>query len=230
MRKVIFTLICFFTLENNFAQSAASIFKLASDQFSSVNNFKSDVNIDFNIPSINMEKISGKIFFKMPNKFKVKLKGIAFLPKQNPFELYNFIKDPSAYVAVMNGSETVDGKKCFVVTALPLKEQDLILIKCWICPDTKCILKSQLTTKSSGTVTSDYFYTNQIRYALPDKIIFSIELTKFKLPKMVSVDINSKTKQQKDASNKTTGTITFNFSRYEINKGVKEEDFKNGNQ
>jgi hypothetical protein len=42
---------------------------------------------------------------------------------------------------------------------------------------------------------------------------------------MIAVDINSKKKNNANASGKTTGSITFNLSEYEINKGVKEDNF-----
>jgi outer membrane lipoprotein-sorting protein len=126
---------------------------------------------------------------------------------------------------VSNGKETVSGVNCFVVSVIPTKEQDLILAKCWINANQKYILKTQITTKSGGTLTSEYFYLTNKNYALPDKMVFNIDLNKFKLPKMISVDINAKKKTTADASNKTTGIITFNMSGYQINKGVKDEEF-----
>lgn len=207
------------------AQQAKPLIKSVNENFSKVKNFKSNVNIDFDIPSINMEKMSGKVFYKAPNKFKVKLSGVAFLPKQNPFELYNLLRDTSAYIAVLNGAEEVNGIKTQVVSVLPIKEQDVVLLKCWINAVSKCIEKSQITTKSNGTITSTYFYAANFIYPLPYKINFSIDLTKFKIPKMIAVDINSKKKNNANSSGKTTGSITFNLSMYEINKGVKEDNF-----
>ncbi len=225
IKKITSLLLLTFIVNIVFGQQANTLIKSVSEKFSQVKNFKSNVNIDFDIPSINMEKMNGKVFYKAPNKFKVKLSGVAFLPKQNPFELYNLLRDTSAYVAVSNGAEDVSGIRTQVVSVLPIKEQDVVLLKCWINPVSNCIEKSQITTKSSGTITSTYFYAANLNYPLPYKINFSIDLTKFKIPKMIAVDINSKKKSNSNASGRTTGSITFNMSKYEINKGVKEDNF-----
>lgn len=224
--KRIVTIILFLSLIlGAYAQTPNTLIRMVCDKFSEIKNFRSDVDIAFDIPSINMQKMSGKVLYKTPKKFRVKLSGIAFLPKQNPFELFDMLKDSTTYVAVFNGKEMVAGVNCFVVSVIPTKDQDVILAKCWINANQKCIMKTQITTRSGGTLTSDYFYVNSSKYALPEKIVFNIDLNKFKLPKMISVDINAKKKTATDATSKTTGTITFNMSGYQINKGVKDEEF-----
>lgn len=225
MKKFILLLLFFFFIKSFlFSQTPNTLIRRVCDRFNEVKNFRSDVDIDFDIPSINMQKMSGKVLYKAPKKFRVRLTGIAFLPKQNPFELYDLLKDSASYVAVSNGREMTGGVNCFIVSVIPSKDQDVILAKCWINPIQNTILKSQITTKSSGTLTSEYFFQSKLKYALPDKIVFTIDLNKFKLPKMISVDINSKKTNNTNPS-RTTGTITFNLSQYQVNMGVKDEEF-----
>ena len=206
------------------AQLPGATLKAAYNKFATVKNFKGHLDVGFDIPTITIEKMSGSVYYKWPDKFRVRLTGVAFLPKQNPFFLFNLLKDTTAFVAVANGKETVSGVACNVVTVLPQQDQDLIVAKLWVDPGSNCIIRSQTTTKSSGTALADYTYSSFQRFALPDKIVFTVDLNKFKLPKMVSADLNSKKKANSDVK-RTTGTITFLFSSYEVNKGVPDAVF-----
>ena len=97
-----FTTVCllFFGFLSN-AQTANQILFRSVRQFEQVNDFKSKLEVDFQLPSINIQKMEGKVFYRKPDKYKVKLTGVAFLPKQNPFALFQILKDSSKYLAVM---------------------------------------------------------------------------------------------------------------------------------
>jgi len=219
-----FSFILLFAMHNATAQLPGAMLKAAYNKFATVKNFKGHLNVDFDIPTISIEKMSGTVYYKWPDKFRVKLTGVAFLPRQNPFFLFNLLKDSTAYVAVTNGKETIGNINCNVVTVLPQQDQDLVVAKLWLDPGSNCVIRSQTTTKSSGTALADYTYAAYQRYALPDKIVFTVDLNKFKLPKMVSADLNTKKKASSDIK-RTTGTITFLFSNYEVNKGFPESVF-----
>ena len=69
-----------------------------------------------------------------------------------------------------------------------------------------------------------HFYSSQSAYGLPDKIIFTVDIKKFKLPKSVTADINN-TKPKEETKEKQ-GKITVVMSEYVINKGVSDDVFK----
>jgi hypothetical protein len=82
--------------------------------------------------------------------------------------------------------------------------------------DETLILKSQITTRTNGTVVTDYQYGKQKEFGLPDELTFSVDVKKFKIPKGVVVDINrSKTAEEPKNSGKT-GKINIQFSNYSI--------------
>jgi outer membrane lipoprotein-sorting protein len=206
------------------AQSPNQFLLSTYNKFAQVKNFSGKVHIDFDLPSINMDKMDGKVYFKAPKKFRVKLSGIAFLPKQDPFYVHRMLKDSSTYVAVYSGAETVNGAQCKIVTVIPNNDPELVMAKLWIDQKGMLVLKSEITTKSSGTGKAEYTYGNQVNYALPDQILFTVDMATFKMPKMVAVDINSKKKKAATAA-KGTGTIHFFFSEYVVNKGVDDKVF-----
>jgi hypothetical protein len=146
------------------------------------------------------------------------------LPKQDPFYVVRLLKDSSQYVSVFNGQETIRNTACRIVTVIPHHDPELVMAKLWIDQKQMVVMKSEVTTKSSGTGMADYTYGSWLKYALPDHILFTVDMATFKMPKMVAVDLNSKKKANTNAQ-KGTGTIAFLFSDYTINKGVDEKVF-----
>jgi len=110
---------------------------------------------------------------------------------------------------------------------IPNSEGDLILGKFWIDTKRAIVLKSQWTTKSNGTIQIENFFGTNMAYALPDKMLFTVDVTKFKVPKAVAVDINSKSspKSSNASGVKGTGKITLNFSQYTVNKKLPDAVF-----
>ena len=208
-----------------YSQTANQVLFSTYTKFSEVKTFKSKVHVDFNIPSINIDSITGKSFFKAPSKFKFKFNGIAFLPKDNPFLIYNFIKDSSKYIAVHNGEELIQKQNCKIINVIPKEDGDVVMAKFWINTTNHCPLKMQITSKSNGVILIENFYGKYAHLGLPDKTIFKIDMKKFKVPKMVSADINSKSTKSKDKPTKTQGTIVFKFTNYVVNTSISDKVF-----
>jgi len=208
------------------AQSAKATIARVNQNFAKVKDYAADIAMKFQIPGVNIEPISGKVYYKTPDKFRVKTKGIVFLPKQNPYYALAMLKDTNAYTAILSGTEKIANTNCAIINVIPNAENDLILGKFWIDAAKGVVMKSQLTTKSNGTIMVENSYGNLQSFALPDKIVFTVDMTKFKVPKAVAVDINSKSKENKNESNRGTGTIELQFSNYALNKQLKDEVFK----
>jgi hypothetical protein len=208
-----------------FSQTPNQVINTVNERFRKVNDYKADVNITCDISFIKINPINAKIFYKKPDKFRVKAAGILILPKQDPGFFLSIIADTTSYTAVMSGGEMVSGVKTKLINIIPAQDSgDLILGKFWIDDAHGLVLKSQLTTKSQGTILIENSFGNMSNYALPDKMIFTIDAAKFKIPKAISVDINQS--PGKDAPADKKGKITLVLSNYVINKGVSSEEFK----
>jgi outer membrane lipoprotein-sorting protein len=224
LKKIVVVWWCFIALTTS-AQTPKEIIAKVSNNFARVKDYSADIAMIFSIPGVNIEPISGKVFYKSPDKFRVKTKGIVFLPKQNPYYALALLKDTNAYTAVMSGVEKTGNINCSVINVIPNSDNDLILGKFWIDLAKGLVVKSQLTTKSNGTITIENTYGAMSVYALPDKILFSIDVAKFKVPKAVAVDLNSKVTPKSEGAPKGTGTISLQFSKYLLNQKLKDEVF-----
>jgi outer membrane lipoprotein-sorting protein len=187
-----------------------------------------NANVTVDLPFIRMLPIDAKIYFKQKDKFKVASKSIAIVPRQGFDQLTKMLNDTTSFTSLLQANEKINTTDVSVVNIIPLSDtSDLILGKLWIDYKNNLVLKSQLTTKTNGTIVTEYFYTSQINYGLPDKMVFTVDVKKFKIPKGVAADINnSQTAKEDDGKKEKKGKIIIVLSNYQINKGIKDEVFK----
>ena len=95
---------------------------------------------------------------------------------------------------------------------------DLILAKLWVDETEYIIRKAQLTTRTNGTILIEYEHKNYIQYALPDKVTFTVDVKKFKIPKAIAADVNSPIKAPENNKNEKKGKIILIIKNYRINQ------------
>lgn len=211
------------------AQDARKLVRDVNRKFQSVRDYQADVRIRTDIPFVKMMPVNATVFFKQPDQFRIRSKGIALLPRQGFDQLFKNLRDTASYFPILQGEEKHRGIPVSVVNVLPLADTaDLILGKLWIDAKRNLILRSQVTSRSNGTVNAEYFFGKQAVFALPDSMIFSIDTRKFKVPKAVAADLNNvkSTAPKGNDSEKQKGMIYLQFTNYIINKGVPNEVFK----
>lgn len=220
MKTFVFTL-AFASIIGTFSglgQTPKQLIAAVNLKFSKVIDYTAKVNIDCKIPFVKIDPLDATVHFRKPDKFKIRTKGILFLPRQNPNYAISKLADTNAYAAVITGQEMVAGVQTRVVNIIPLNDTDLVFGKFWIDPINALILRSQLTTKSNGTISIESSFGQQKQYALPDKMVFTIDAGKFEIPKALTGDMGSNPNKKQEKKD-TKGIITLQFSNYEINKG-----------
>lgn len=227
MKTILLTFIIFFSFRIS-CQTADDLINLIVKKITSVKDYSVSANIKADIPLIKVLPVNATIYFKQKDKFKVVSKGIAILPKQGFTDVASFLSKKGTYVSVDGGLVLLNGIKAHIVTVIPTVENsDIVLAKLWIDIKQNVIIKTDLTTRGSGSVKMDYVYGYQVGYGLPDKIIFTVDVKKFKMPKSISADINNSEKNKKPDPNKSKkGTITISLTNYAVNKGISDEVFK----
>jgi outer membrane lipoprotein-sorting protein len=209
-----------------FGQTAEEILKGVIDKIDLVEDYQADVQIKAAIPFIKVPIAKATIYFKQKDKFKVESKGIAILPKQGMSDLTGFLSNEKKYSAVLGEAKTINEHKTRLISILPTDENsEIILAKVYISTSEDLIYRTVLTTKSSGTVSIDYEYNLNKKYGLPNKMTFTVDIKKFKMPKSVASDIRNNEKQKKYKDNEK-GTIVLTFSNYLVNKGISDDVFK----
>lgn len=186
-----------------------------------------DVHIKVDMPFIRLMPVDAKIYYKQKDKFKVESKSIAIVPRQSFDQATKMLADTNSFSTIIQGKEMIGTVQAIIINIIPLSDtSDLILGKLWIDPKQNVILKSQMTTKSNGTILTEYTYGAQITYGLPDKMTFTVDVKKFKIPKSVAADMNNKTKEEDKSKDQKKGQIFITLSNYQINKGIPDTVFK----
>ena len=205
------------------AQSPRALLNQVQVKLNKAANYTADINIKVDLPYITLMPINSKLYYKQKDKFKIDTKSIAILPKQGFLQLNMLVNDTVNYTAILQSKEIINKIKTSLLNLIPNNDtSDVVLAKLWVDEINQVIIKSQVTTKSSGTIKTEYIYGSQVFYGLPDDIKFTVDIKKFKIPKALSADINtSKTTKVE----KKFGEINIKLKNYQINKGIADNVF-----
>jgi outer membrane lipoprotein-sorting protein len=207
------------------AQEANDILNKVVMKLYAVKDYTVTASVKANIPMIKILPSKATIYFKQKDKFKIVSKGIVILPKQGFTEINNFLANKQSYLAVAGDTIKIGGVMTKLISVIPNGESnEIILAKVWIDTKRSLIMKSQITTKSNGSVTTSYSYSDNVTYGLPSELIFEIDVKAFKLPKSVASDINKSTTEKKTKPNKK-GVITVTLTDYKVNTGLSDAIF-----
>jgi hypothetical protein len=207
------------------AQDANDILSKVVTKLNTVNDYTVIANVKANIPMIKILPSKATIYFKQKDKFKVVSKGIVILPKQGFTEINGFLANKNSYLAVAGDSAKIAGVMTKLINVVPTGENsEIVLAKLWIDTKRSVIIKSQITTKTNGSVTTTYTYGDKVTYGLPSQLVFEIDVKAFKLPKSVAADIN-KTAAEKKTKPGNKGVITITLTDYKVNTGLSDATF-----
>ena len=207
------------------AQDANDILSKVVTKLNTVNDYTVIANVKANIPMIKILPSKATIYFKQKDKFKVVSKGIVILPKQGFTEINGFLANKNSYLAVAGDSTKIGGIMTKLINVVPTGENsEIVLAKLWIDTKRSVIIKSQITTKTNGSVTTTYTYGDKVTFGLPSQLVFEIDVKAFKLPKSVAADINKTTAEKKTKTGKK-GVITITLTDYKVNSGLSDAIF-----
>jgi hypothetical protein len=186
-------------------------------------------NIKVDMPFIRILPVDVIIYFRQDNKFKVESKSIAVVPRQGFDQISKMLDDASSFTSMVQGEEKLGDVQTTIVNVIPLSDtSDLILGKLWVDPLQSVILKSQLTTRSNGTIVTEYSYGSQLAFGLPDQMIFSLDVSKFKMPNAFNDEMrknNAGKTVQVSGNGNGKGKIYIVMTSYKINQGIPDSVF-----
>lgn len=208
------------------ADDAQDLVRRVTGVLTKARDYRVETTITPKVPMINVQPIQATLYFKQKDKFRFVTPGIAVLPKQGFSDISRLLTNTDMFTAITTGQEKLKTGDAAVITLLPkIDSMDVVVAKLWVDVKSALVHKAQITTKSSGTVAIDYTYGTEAAYGLPRRVVFTVDMKKFKIPKGVATDLNRKNKEKDDKKQASTGTITVDFRDYRINKGVDDAVF-----
>ncbi|MGC4100215.1 hypothetical protein [Ferruginibacter sp.] len=183
-----------------------------------------------NVTFLKIPVATVKIFFKKPNKLKIKNeKGISFVPKGAVNINLNNILTSGKFTIIDAGVDKINNTAVRVVKLLPEDDNaDVVLSTLYIDETNLVIRKAKTTTRENGSYELEMSYGKYTDYGLPDKIIFSFNTKDYKLPKGVTFDFDdgSDAKKAEDKAKNKKGKAEISISSYIINKGIADTVFQ----
>jgi len=227
MKKIIFLLLSSVICHvPSFCQDATVLVKKVKAKLDKVNDYIAEGKMKTDVAFIKAPTGRVKVYYKKPNKFKVKRDGgISILPKGGVSVNMSSVLTSNNFAAISSGESTLGGVKVKVVKLLPSDENsDVVLTTLYIDESNLLIRKANTTTRENGTYEMEMSYGKYADYALPDKVIFAFNTKDYKLPKGVTLEFETGDAPQKIKNKK--GRVEITYSSYIINKGVPDAEFK----
>ena len=223
---------CLLFCQSATAQSASAtdLFYKMRSKLNAVKDYTADVKMNIDVAFIKIPTLRGRLYFKSPDKMKLERDGgISILPKKSiSLSLNNLV--PAGEATVIDaGTAVIAGKKVRIIKVVPDGDKtDIILTKIWVDEERLLALRTETTTRENGTVSMDLQFGKYAHLALPDQVIFYLDVKEFKVPKGVTMDYDTgedemlkKTDNQKPKK----GTIHITYLSYKINTGLSDEIF-----
>jgi outer membrane lipoprotein-sorting protein len=207
------------------------ILKNVQERFSSIDDYTVDATINVDVDFLRVPEARAKIYFKQPDKIRMKSEGFALIPKQglnfSPARLLN-----KNFTAIYVRSDTLDNAPVDVIKAIPTVDSlDIILMTLWVDTAHNVILQIESTTKNSGTVLMELKYNFDKNEILPEEVIFTFNLSNFKLPASFTGEFDRPGEDKiEDTPNKIEGSVSIKYGNYLINTGIPDSVFTEKNR
>ncbi len=209
------------------AQDVTVLVQKVKAKLEKVSNYVAEGKMKTDVAFIKAPAGKVKIYYKQPNKFKLKRDGgISLLPKGGVSVNMNSLLTDNNYMAIDAGEALLDGKKVRVVKLLPTSENsDVVLTTLYIDEPNLLIKKASTTTRENGTFEMAMEYGKFASYALPDKVIFAFNTKDYKLPKGITMEFDTGDKSKDGKMKNKKGRVEIQYTSYVINKGIPDSEF-----
>ena len=212
------------------AQDVTALVNKVKAKLDLVNDYEADGKMKTDVAFIKAPLGRVKVYFKKPNKFRLKKDGgISLLPKGGVSVNMNSLISTKDFVAIAAGETTINGVAVKIAKLLPSNESsDIVLTTLYIDEANLLIKKAVTTTKENGTYDIEMTYGKFANFSLPDKVVFSFNTKDYKLPKGITLEFDDNEKKETEAEKlrNKKGRVEITYTNYAINKGIDDAVFK----
>ncbi len=212
------------------AQDMTALVTKVKAKLDQVNDYEADGNMKTDVSFIKAPIGKVKVYFKKPNKFRLKKEGgISLLPKGGVSVNMSTIITTSDFVALAAGEAVIDGFKTKIVKLLPTNEaSEIVITTLYIDEPNLLVRKAITTTKENGTYEMQMSYGAFANFGLPQKVVFSFNTKDYKLPKGITLEFDDNERPLSEAQKlkNKKGRVEITYSNYIVNKGIADSFFK----
>lgn len=228
-------LICVLGLASSVAAQTSNgdvtklFYSLRSRMFA-VKDYVADVRMKIDVSFMRVPMLAGKLFYKAPGKLKLERGGgISILPKKSITLSIDKMMPYGNVTVIDAGRETIGAIPVHVIKVIPEGESDIVLAKVWVDESRMLALRTETTTRDNGTARMELSYGKYAAQALPDKVVFIMDVKEYKLPKGVTMDYdegNAPAPKNTNPKLPRKGRIEIRYLDYQINIGLSDDVFE----
>ena len=183
---------------------------LVKEKLEKVPPYNCDIKVNIDVSFINIKERTGKMIFKNPEDIDYKIKGFAFLPKNEMGATTNDLFN-SEFIAISLGIE----KGNEIIKVIPMDiNAEIVTGQFWI--DTNNLIsKMILITKDKGSYSAELNYGNT-KYDLPSDIKIIFDVKNQKMPALLTGDLESYSEEIQDVNKVSKGSIKIKYFNHKI--------------
>ena len=184
---------------------------LVKEKLEQVHPYNCDIKVNIDVSFINIKERTGKMIFKNPEDIDYKIKGFAFLPKNEMGATTNDLFN-SEFIAISLGTKENNE----IIKVIPIDiNAEIVTGQFWI--DTNNLIsKMILITKDKGSYCAELNYGNT-RYDLPSDIKIIFDVKNQKMPALLTGDLESYSEEIPDVNKVSKGIIKIKYFNHNFN-------------
>jgi hypothetical protein len=195
-------------------------------KLSLVRDYSADVKISLNVSFIRIPVRTAKVFYKKPDKVRIKSPAFVMLPKKGiNFKMQELLEKP--HTAVWIKREKKRGVLCEVVKIIPLEDNpEVIVATAWIDRLQNRLIALDANTRENGNFMVHFSYAARPdAYDLPGTLEFTFDVNKMSLPMGITGEFDSEARKP-GGKGPEKATLTLKYSQYIVNQGISDAVFK----
>ena len=211
MKSYIIILFSIFSI-SIYAQSeeAKRRIMLVKEKLDNVPPYSCDIKVKIDVSFINIKERIGKMVFKNPKEIDYKIKGFAFLPKNEmgatTTDLFN-----SEFIAISLGYEQ-DNE---IIKVIPMDINSKIVTGQFWINSNNLISEMILITKDKGSYSAELSYSGE-KFNLPSNIKITFDVKNQKMPALLTGDLESYSEEIPDVNKVSKGNISINYFNHQF--------------
>ena len=183
---------------------------LVKQKLEKVPPYNCDIKVNIDVSFINIKERTGKMIFKNPEDIDYKIKGFAFLPKNEMGATTNDLFN-SEFIAISLGIE--QGNEIIKVIPMDINAE-IVTGQFWI-DSNNLISKMILITKDKGSYSAELNYGNT-KYDLPSDIKIVFDVKNQKMPALLTGDLESYSEEIQDVNKVSKGSIKIKYFNHKF--------------
>ena len=205
--------------------TVAAIIDSVQSRFNRIQDYSVQIKLTVDMEKFRMPRKRINVYFKQPDKLKIESDGFAIVPRQGVS--VPVILD-SLKALTLIGDEVIINRPCWVIKGLRREGNWQLNTSVWVDKRDWVITQviSHLDTVEIARIQLDYTLVDQV-FLLPVKTTVTVQAAPEMTAKLSHFDPDRQgdSIEQRVDKSVRNGTIIMEFSRYRVNRGIKDSFF-----